>query len=315
MIVGIDVSKDKLDVKVLPLGKYFQIQNTEKSIKSFIQDKLLKLGIPELVVFESTGGYEKMLMLSLMKLNLEFHRAHPNRVYHFAKAKGYFAKTDRIDAGILAQYGQQEEIVAGEGTSIEELKMQEISSRRNQLKMMISQEKNRLHATYLNNQIARSIRRTIKQLEKELSKLSEQLEVLISADGDANAKRNLLETIPGVGKEISSIIVTDLPELGKLSREQISNLVGVAPQTRDSGKKQGYRRIGKGRSHVRKALYMSALVSMRHNAYFKPMYERLIARGKKPKVALVALMRKMVITMNAMVRDGALWQISEIPGV
>ena len=309
MIVGIDVSKDKLDIKILSINKYFQIKNSAPSIKSFIKNKLIKLGVPELVVFEATGGYEKELMSSLIKLSLPFHRAHPTRVHHFAKGKGYFAKTDRIDAGILALYGQQEEIKADEPNSIDTLRRQELSARRNQLKDMIARERNRLHCVYLDAQIKRSIKRLIKQLEKELTMVNKHLEESLSKDESCVNKRQLLETIPGVGKEVSTIMVTDMPELGKLSREQISSLVGVAPQTKDSGTKQGYRTIGKGRCHVRKALYMSALVAMRHNAILKPIYERLINRGKKPKVALVALMRKLIIMMNAMVRDNKPWEL------
>ena len=309
MIVGIDVSKDKLDIKILPFNKYYQIKNSRSSVKSFMKNRLSKLGNPDLMVFESTGGYEKTLMLCLMDLKLPFHRAHPKRVYHFAKGKGYFAKTDRIDADMLAKYGQQEEIVEDEISTAEELRRQELSARRSQIKAMISQEKNRLHCVYVNIQIKRSIKRQIKQLEKELAVLNKILEELLSKDEDSNARRKLLQTVPGVGNEVATLMVTDMPELGKLSREQISNLVGVAPQTKDSGKKASYRAISKGRHHVRKALYMSALVAMRYNPNLKIMYDRLISRGKKPKVALVALMRKLIITMNAMVRDNKPWAL------
>jgi transposase len=307
--MGIDVSKDKLDIKVLPSEKYYQIKNSKSSIKSFMKNKLLKLGAPELIVFEATGGYEKILMLSLMELKLPFHRAHPKRVYHFAKGKGYFAKTDKIDARILAKYGQQEEITADKINAVENLKRQEISARRLQIKEMIAQERNRLHAVYVNAQINRSIKRQIKQLEKELEILDKLREEALSKDENSNARRKLLQTIPGVGHEVATLMITDMPELGELNREQISNLVGVAPQTKDSGKKEGYRTISKGRRHVRKALYMSALVAMRHNPKLKPIYDKLVGKGKEPKVALVALMRKIIITMNAMVRDNKPWTL------
>ena len=307
MIVGIDVSKDKLDIKVLPCDDYYQIKNTVPHIKSFIKNKLLTLGVPTMVIFESTGGYEKKLMLSMMELALPFHRAHPKRVHHFAKGKGYFAKTDRIDAEILARYGQQEEVKVDVSNTQELIRRQEISARRNQVKQMIVQEKTRAHAVYLNSQMNRSIKRLIKQLEKELTMLDKLLEESLSKDSDSISKLELLQTIPGVGKEVATIVVTNVPELGKISREQISSLVGVAPQTKDSGKKQGYRAVGKGRCHVRKALYMAALVAMRHNPRFKQMYEKLVNKGKKPKVALVAIMRKMIITMNAMVENNEPW--------
>lgn len=312
MIVGIDVSKDKLDIKILPINKYFQIKNNKNSIISFIKNKLQKLGRVELVVFESTGGYEKILMLSLINLGVPFHRAHPNRVYHFAKGKGYFAKTDKIDADMLARYGQQEEMVSDESNTLERLKRQELSSRRNQIKEMITMERNRLHSVYLDTQIRRSIKRQIKNLEKELLMLSKLLQESIAKEKSCEEKLKLLQSIPGVGPEVSMTIVADLPELGKLSREQISNLVGVAPQTKDSGKKQGYRTISKGRHEVRRALYMSALVGMRYNRELKDKYNALVGRGKKPKVALVALMRKLIITMNAMLRDNKAWALNRI---
>ena len=307
MIVGIDVSKDKLDIKILPLNKYVQIKNSEQSIKSFLKNKLAKLGTTELVVFESTGGYEKYLMLCLTNRGLPFHRAHPNRVYHFARGKGYFAKTDRIDAGILARYGQQEEIKANQVGGLEHVKMQELSTRKLQLKELIRREKNRLQPVYLDTQVKRSLKRLIKQTEKELAIINELLEKAIGQNEDLLSKRELLKTVVGVGHEVSTMMVTDMPELGQLNRAQISNLVGVAPQTKDSGKKKGYRATSKGRGHVRKALYMSALVAMRYNQDLKVMYERLINKGKKPKVALVALMRKLIIIMNAMVRDNRPW--------
>ena len=309
MIVGIDVSKDKLDIRVFPFDNYYQIKNNRNSIKSFIKNKLLELGTVGLIVFESTGGYEKLLMLCATEQGLPYHRAHPKRVYHFAKGKGYFAKTDRIDAGILAAYGNQEEIRADDPPTLESLQNQEVSARRIQIKQMITQEKNRLHSVYLSLQVKRSIKRQVKQLEKELELLNKMQEELLLKDEHSKAKRELLQTVPGVGHEVATLMVTDMPELGKLSREQISNLVGVAPQTKDSGKKEGYRVVGKGRHQVRKALYMSALVAMRYNPALKPLYDRLIDKGKKPKVALVALMRKLIITMNAMVRDNKPWEL------
>lgn len=311
MIVGIDVSKDKLDIKMLPNNQHDQIQNSKNHIRSFIKNKLIKSGKPDIIVFESTGGYEKQLMSSLIDFDIPFHRAHPNRVYHFAKGKGYFAKTDRIDAEVLARYGQQEEIVADKPREIEALKNQELSSRKSQLKGMIEQETHRLRSMYFNKQIARSIQRSIKQLKEELKIIDRQLEESLARNEENLAKLKLLQTIPGVGREVSMTLVTDMPELGTLSRGQISALVGVAPQNKDSGRKQGSRHIGKGRQQVRKVLYMSALVGMRYNPVLKVFYEKLRANGKKPKVALVALMRKLIITMNAMVRENRPWRMQQ----
>lgn len=312
MIVGIDVSKDKLDIRVLPINKHYIAKNTQAGISNFMKNILFKLGQPELIVFESTGGYEKMLQAYLLKQAVPYHKAHPNRVYHFGKSKGYFAKTDHIDAHMLARYGQQEEIVPDQGSSEDQIKIQELSSRKTQIKNMIERERPKLKQIYLDKSIKRSIKRTIKMLEKELELIEKELEKLIGNDEALCERRELLQTVKGVGKKISTILVTDLPELGQLNREEISNLVGVAPQTKDSGKKQGYRSTGKGRFYVRKGLYMAALVASRHNPRMKAIYQKLLSKGKKKKVALVAVMRKILIMMNAMVKNQTPWQSTRI---
>lgn len=312
MIVGIDVSKDKLDIHVLPINQHFVIKNTYASIGSFMNNTLLKLGQPELIVFESTGGYEKTLQAYLLKQALPYHKAHPTRVYHFGKSKGYFAKADHIDAHMLARYGQQEEIVASEDVSEDQLKIQELSARKTQIKDLIGKEKPKLKLVYLEKSIKRSIERTIKLLEKELAWIEKALEKMIDTDKALCDRRALLQTVKGVGQQTATLLITQLPELGHLSREAISSLVGVAPQTKDSGKKQGYRATGQGRFYVRKGLYMAALVAARYNPRMKAIYEKLLSKGKKKKVALVAVMRKMLIMMNAMVKHQTPWQSTRI---
>lgn len=312
MIVGIDVSKDKLDIHVSSENKYFVIKNTQPSIASFMKNKLSKLGEPKLVVFESTGGYEKQLQLYLLRHSVPYHKAHPNKVYHFGKSRGYFAKTDRIDAQMLSQYGMQDEIVSDQQDSEEQIKIQELSGRKTQLKEQIAKETQRLKHDYLNKIINRSIKRTIKMLQKELGLIEAELEALIITDEKLSKRRKLLKTVKGVGDEVSTLLITDLPELGFLSREEISSLVGVAPQTKDSGKKKGYRSISRGRFYVRKGLYMAALVASRYNPRMKLIYQKLLSQGKKKKVALVAVMRKMLIMMNAMLKNQTPWQSTRI---
>ncbi len=279
MIVGVDVSKDKLDVHVSTTNKHYVVKNSKPSISSFFKNKLNQTQVG-LVVFEATGGYEKMLHLYLLEQEIPYHRAHPSRVYHFAQSKGLFAKTDCIDARTLGRYGQQEEIQADETTHKNQLIIQEYSARRNQLKDMIASEKQRFKTIHFDKEIARSIKRNIKQIERELSLVTEKLNVLIKADKDLDEKRTLLQTVKGVGPEVATLLVTDLPELGCLNREQISCLVGVAPKTKDSGKKSGYRAISNGRFHVRKVLYMAALVAVRFNPRMKHIYNKLVAKGK-----------------------------------
>ena len=312
MIVGIDVSKDKLDVHISSSSKHFTIKNTKASIASFMKNKLLPQGRLELTVFESTGGYEKVLQVYLLREGLPYHKAHPNRVHHFAKSKGYFAKTDRIDAKMLSQYGQQKEIVANQQDSEEQIISRELSSRKAQLKTQIESERHRLNHDFLSIVIKRSIKRLLTQLKKELAVIEKAISRKITENNALSEKHSLLKTIKGVGNEVATMMVTDLPELGHLSREEISSLVGVAPQTKDSGKKQGHRAIGRGRFYVRKALYMAALVASRHNPRMRMIYEKLLKKGKKKKVALVAIMRKMLIMMNTMVKNGTPWQESRI---
>jgi len=306
VIIGVDVAKDKLDICILPTGETAQVCNKAPSIQAWLKHLTQQHDIT-LVVFESTGGYEKRLMRCLTKQAVAYHRAHPNRVYHFAKAKGYFAKTDKLDARTLALYGQQGEITACP-ISEADMALRELASRKAQLKCDLERERHRLGHDYFNKQIKRSIKRQIKQLTKEIACLDKEIDEQIKADEDKQAKREILQTMKGVGKEVSQRLITQLPELGQLNREKISRLVGVAPCNQDSGKREGYRAIGGGRGDVRRALYMAALVAVRWNDTYKVMYERLIARGKKKKVAIVAVMRKMLITLNTMVRDNVAWQ-------
>lgn len=311
MIVGIDVSKDKLDVYVLNEKKHHVIKNTKASIASFFKNKLNTESC-QLVVFESTGGYERLLHCYLIEETIPYHRAHPNKVYHFAKGDGYFAKTDRIDASILANYGNEKKIKPDTTTTLSQLEIRDYSARRSQLKDMISSEKQRLSVFTCRGEIKRSVVRSIKQLERELALISKKLDEMIKADKELDSKLQLLQTTKGVGKEVATVLVTDLPELGHLSREEISHLVGVAPQTKESGKKKGYSATSRGRFEVRRALYMAALVASRWNPRMKMIYQRLLAKGKLKKVALVAIMRKMIIMLNTMVRTGEVWQRERI---
>lgn len=302
-MIGIDVSKDKLDIYILSTNKYVCIKNQYTKILSWLKQQ------PENVsyVFESTGGYEKSLIKCLNKVEASYHRAHPNRVFHYGKSKGYFAKTDKIDAKILASYGRDNSL-AFIKISEKNLQLQELSSRKTQLKKMLQQERHRLGHDFFNSTIKQSIKRHIKQIEKEINEIDTALEQAIDDNQEMTEKRELLESVKGVGKEVSQILLTQLPELGKLSKTQISSLVGVAPCNRDSGKKNGRRSVRGGRFDVRRALYMSALVAIRHNKYYKEKYHSLLNRGKEKKVALMAIMRKLIMALNAMIKNNCIWQ-------
>ena len=307
LIIGVDVSKDKLDIMILPNRIHRVISNETRDINRFLK-KVSEMGKNPLFVMESTGGYEKQLIKQLIKANLPLHRVHPNRIYYFAKSKGYFAKTDKIDAKILAQYGQQENVQSQQIDIKHSGKLRELASRRRQLVSMLSAERCRLKHTFYCSKIACSIKRMIKVFKKEINIINRDIEKLLENDTEAQERLKLLQSFKGIGKQIAQTLITDLPELGGLSRSKISRLVGVAPCNKDSGKRSGYRSTRGGRVQVRQQLYMSALVSAKHNRRLKVFYESLIERGKKPKVALVAVMRKTIITLNAMIRDKTTWQ-------
>ncbi len=271
MIIGIDVSKDKLDICISGEERYEQIKNERANIGRFFA-KTVDLAKIELVVFEPTGGYEKKLEKYLIDKEIAHHKVHPTRVHYFAESEGHFAKTDRGDADLLMNYGMKSNVKADKVKNDLQLQIKELSVRRSQLKKMIVSEKLRIDNTFYSIEIKRSIKRMVKQLEKELTLVTGKLEVLIEGDETLKQKQLLLQTVKGVGKEVSTVLITELPELGQINREQISLLVGVAPRTKDSGKKRGYRPISRGRFSVRKALYMAALTAIRFNQRMKKIY-------------------------------------------
>lgn len=309
MIIGIDIAKDKLDCHCFETNKAFQIKNTPASIRHFLKQNACEI---KLVVFESTGGYEKYLQLQLADANIPYHCAHPFRVHSFGKYRGYYAKTDRIDARMLSEYGAQAHIQADSPINEQIIRIKELSTRKRQVKEQLLSTKHRLASPSICKDVIRSIKREIKWLEQESLYLTAKLNEQIEAGSELDRKRKLLESVKGVGNEIATTLITDLPELGHLSRESISNLVGVAPRNKDSGTKQGYRAISHGRSSVRKALYMAALVASRFNPRMKLFYQRLLAKGKKKKVALVAVMRKMIMMLNAIIKNNSPWQAERI---
>jgi transposase len=295
--VGIDVSKEWLDICLE--GKPYKIAQTDEEISKFISQNLSKLK-PVLCVMESTGGYEHKLAQHLVMAMIDVHIAHPNAVVSFAKAKGRLAKTDKIDAKILRDYGQ---FITVEGIrkplSVEQLKLKAISARLRQLKKIHHQETCRIREEL--DFLKPSIERVIQIVKEEIKVLQSMLIEIIQQSKSLKATYDLLKTMNGVGPVLACTLLTDLPELGNINKKKIAALVGVAPVTRESGKKVGKAAIKYGRSHVRNALYMAALVASRHNPLMKLFYERLCNAGKPKKVALIAVMRKMLVTLNAMI--------------
>lgn len=301
--VGIDVSQALLDIYVLPQGLTLQQPNSEAGIQALI-DQLLPLPSP-FVVVESTGGLERLLVSSLQQVNLNVAIANPRRVKGFAVAIGK-AKTDKLDAQVLAQFAQSVEPRVQSTVAPEAQQMSALVRRRQQLVEMQVAEKNRL--TRASQAVQKDIKAHIEELQKRIETLNEQIQSLAHQQHDWQRKNEILQSLKGIGKVTAALCLAELPELGTLGEKQIARLVGVAPINHDSGKHKGKRMISGGRTSVRCGLYMATLVAIRHNPVIQTFYERLLAKGKLKKVALVACMRKLLVILNAMIRDNKTWQ-------
>jgi transposase len=303
---GIDISKAILDVYVLPYKKYMQFKNDTKGIQKLTEK--LKTFSQASIVMEATGGYEKPVAQSLQKAGFRVCVVNPRPIRDFAKALGKLAKTDRIDAEVIALFSEKMQPQANMVYNESQQKLANLNARRRQIIDMITMEKNRLDK--VNDELKKSIKRIIKALEKELETINEALEKTIQNDAGYTQKNILLKSIKGVGSVVSAGIIADLPELGNVSAKQISALAGLAPYNRDSGTLRGKRTVWGGRASVRTMLYMATLVATRHNPQIKNFYERLCNAGKQKKVAITACMHKLLIIMNAMIKHGEPWRIA-----
>ena len=304
MFVGVDVSKAKLDVAFRPDREGFQVDNGESGIAECVR-RLRELK-PQLVVVEATGGYETAFVAAAAVTALPVVVVNPKQVRHFAKAVGRLAKTDSIDAMVIAQFA---EAVRPEVRPIADEASERLSAllgRRRQVLEMIVAEKNRLASTR-EKQVRQRITYHLHFLKQELAELDDDLEGEIRASPAWREKEDLLRSVPGVGPVVARTLMAELPELGQLDRKRIAALVGVAPMNNDSGTLRGQRHIQGGRARVRSALYMAAVVGSRFNPRLKPFYNALCASGKLKKVALIACARKLLVILNALVRDGRHW--------
>lgn len=302
--IGIDVSKERLDVAVFPAKQTWQYANDETGIAKLV-DRLLKLS-STLVVMEPTGGLEAPVAGALSAAGLKVAVVNARQIRDYAKATGKLAKTDRLDALVIAQFAA---VIKPEPRALLDEQAEEIKeavSRRRELVDMITAEKNRLAIArkFLKPQILDHIQ----FLKKELQDTDDYLRKQIESSAIWREKDDLLKTIPGVGNVLSATLLANMPELGKLNRRQIAALAGVAPFNRDSGSMRGKRTVWGGRAHVRAALYMATLVATRHNQVIRELYRRLLTHGKAKKVALVACMRKLLTIMNCMLRCKTVWQ-------
>lgn len=309
VFVGIDVSKARLDVAVLPGDKTWSTTNDDDGIPELVA-KLLELA-PSLVLLEATGGLERRVLAKLVGAGLPAMAINPRNVRDFARSLGKLAKTDRIDAIVLARFAQAVRPALRPVADEQTQELQAQLTRRRQLVEMIVAEKNRLAATDP-NKVRKLIKAHIEYLQKELSINEYDLDQTIKQTPVWLEKVDLLESIPGVGRVTASTLVALLPELGTLGRKQIAALVGVAPFNRDSGSLRGRRTIWGGRASVRAVLYMAALVGAKYNPAIRGLYRRLKAAGKPSKVALVACMRKLLTILNAVLRDRSPWRTQEL---
>jgi len=296
---GIDVSKAWLDIAID--NKTYHIEQTPSAIRNFIQQHKIETN-KTLVVLESTGGYEKLVVENLRAVGFHVHVAHPNKVHAFAKAKGRLAKTDKIDAQLLSAYGRFiDKNAIREPLSAKQQELQMLGARLEQLKAMHHQESCRKGMT--SKAVKKSHELMLKVLKKEVATMEYHIEKLIQADEELAANYTLLRSMKGVGPTLAMVLLTDLPELGKVNKKEIAALVGVAPITQQSGQKTGKAMTRYGRQGVRKVLYMATLVACKHNVKLKEFYDRLVKAGKPKKVAIVAAMRKMLVILNAMVQS------------
>jgi transposase len=305
--VGIDVSKDALDVATFTTHKKWHFSNDETGICHLIE--ALKELPPTLVVMESTGGYETPLAYALDNVEIPCAVVNPREVRDFARATKKLAKTDTIDAYVLAHFAA---VIKPEPRHLSDEQSQELEAiltRRRQITVMLTAEKNRMHTA--RKQVSDSIQAHIDYLEKEMNQLNSNLMGRIEESPVQREKYELLQSVPGVGPNLSSTLLIELPELGNLNRRQVAALVGVAPINHDSGNKRGKRRIWGGRPQVRTALYMATLVATRFNPVISEFYTRLCAIGKAKKIALVACMRKLLIILNSMIKHRVPWHFSQ----
>ena len=302
--VGIDVSSQTLDVCLLPGEEAFAENNSGKGIARLV--RRLKKASPTLVVLEATGGYERALALALAEAGLATAVVNPRQVRDFARALGTLAKTDRIDALVLAQFARDLRPLPSDAPDERQLELAELLARRRQLIAMRTAEKNRRQQVR-GRWVLGSVKSVLRTLDHEIGELEQTIGTLLERCVEALEKLRLLTTTPGIGTTVGQTLVIDLPQLGKLNRREIASLVGVAPLNRDSGQRRGRRCVWGGRAHVRSALYMAVLASLRWNPVVRGFYDRLRAAGKPAKVAITACMRKLLTILNTMVARNTPW--------
>lgn len=303
--VGIDVCKDRLDVHVSPQGVNFQVARDQSGLASLVSR--LKPLAPRLVAMEATGGFETVVAAAVAAEGIPVAVVNPAQVRHFAQAIGKRAKTDPIDAAMIAGFAEATKAQAKPLPDADSAVLSELMARRRQLTEMLVAEKARF-ARAMAKRPRQSLKRIIAALEDELLSLDADIDKTVRQSPLWQVREDLMRSIPGVGPATARTLLADLPELGRLTRRQIAALAGLAPWTRQSGQWKGRSMIGGGRSTVRRVLFMAALVATRHNPLLKAFRDKLVAAGKPKIVAVIAVARKLLTILNAVIRDQKPWQ-------
>lgn len=302
--IGIDISKDQLDAFWLYKGKHKQFCNDKMGVKSLLA-WVNNAGVAR-VIFESTGVYHRCLETGLADHNISFARVNPRQARRFCEGAGQLAKTDRVDAAMLAKMGSLLLLQATPPKSETLHDLKQLATARQALIKDRTAAKARLAATN-HRLLSQQIKRRLSQIERDLSQITDTVDTIIAADEKLRAKANILVSIPGIAKVTACAILTEMPELGKLSGKQAAKLAGLAPISKQSGKWQGKEHIQGGRASIRRAVYLPAVVAARFNPDMKAKYEQLISTGKCKKLAITAVMRKLIVMANALLRDGRKW--------
>ena len=306
--LGADVSKDNITFFCPQKEKVHTVSNTTKALKPFLSKHK-----SQTVVLEATGGYEAKAIKVAVELKMDIYRVNPFRVRAFMKASGQFAKTDALDAHALSDFAKHHHATLRKYVppTDSQKELLQLNRRRDELLHMRTQENNRLKAPD-NKNVAVGIEQHLMFLKKQIADVENRINLLVEEDAEIRAKRDVLKQEKGVGDVIANSLLAAIPELGSVNRKQIASLGGLAPFAKDSGNYSGYRRTGKGRVNVRQLLFMAALSASRYNPKLKSFYGRLIDSGKKPMVALTAVARKLLVILNAKLRDALIYPDDEL---
>lgn len=304
LTLGIDVSKFKLDFAWSNSKNVETVPYTQSGLQQLLRS--LKKSPVGLVCLEATGGLERTLLNILHEHDIPVALVNPRQIRDFARAANQLAKTDQIDARTIARFAELMQPRTTPPLTPSQQKLRDLTSRKRQVTKLLVQEKNRLAAT-ADKRIQKMILQAIKLYEKQLEELHRQLQQLIAEDGQAQVKARIIESVPGLGPATVATLISELPELGTLNRQQIARLIGAAPTNRDSGTLRGKRTTGGGRTEIRNALYMPTIVAKQYNPKVKAFYDRLVENGKPKMVALIASMRKLITILNVMIRDEKTW--------